>query len=318
MPESKNGVVIVTYNRLELLKECLDAVRSQTIPFTNIIVVNNCSLDGTREYLEQCSDPELLVLHQEENLGGAGGFYEGLQEARKLALDWVLLIDDDAMIAPDYMEQLLTKKEEWESRGGQKICALAGSVRTDGQIDLSHRRRVSNGLLFRERFVSEKEYQSKTGHPPTCDCATFCGLVIRGSVIEEIGLPKKEYFLWYDDVEYCLRLRKRGGIRLVKEAVLNHKTVASREGMVIKGLLQRIGWRQYYGYRNRYDTARIHFGPWSAFFVALEYHVLAFCSRCMTCRKSTREKGRYNVTLIHDALRDGKQGVLGKHADYHP
>ena len=67
---------------------------------------------------------------------------------------------------------------------------------------------------------------------------------------------KKEYFLWYDDIEYCLRLMDAGGITVVPDAVLQHKTVLSKEGMVAKGVLHRIGWRQYYGYRNRYDTAK--------------------------------------------------------------
>ena len=94
----KTAVVIVTHNRIELLKECLGCVDSQEIPFSRVIVVNNSSTDGTKEYLDSISDKRYCIIHSEENLGGAGGFYVALKEAQKEEFDWVLIIDDDAMI----------------------------------------------------------------------------------------------------------------------------------------------------------------------------------------------------------------------------
>lgn len=148
-----------------------------------------------------------------------------------------------------------------------------------------------------------------------CDCATFCGLAVRGSVVKKIGLPKKEYFIWYDDSEYSLRFAPYGRILCVPAAGLDHKTKLPEES---EGLLMRTGWRHYYGYRNRYDTARTHFGALSAACIALEYHALSFLSRCMMLKKETAEKGRFNVQMIHDALADGKAGRLGKNDRYHP
>ena len=77
----KSVAVIVTHNRIDLLKECLDCVNSQEIPFSRIIVVDNHSSDGTKEYLDKIGDPRYIVIHSEKNLGGAGGFSLGLQEA---------------------------------------------------------------------------------------------------------------------------------------------------------------------------------------------------------------------------------------------
>lgn len=73
------AVTVVTYNRLNLLKECLQALRRQTIK-ADIIIVNNGSTDGTKEYLD--SKEGIFVIHQ-ENLGGAGGFYAGTRQAFK-------------------------------------------------------------------------------------------------------------------------------------------------------------------------------------------------------------------------------------------
>lgn len=302
-----NAVVIVTYNRLELLKECLACVCGQTIPFSRVIVVDNHSTDGTAEYLASRTDIE--VIREKENLGGAGGFYDGLQRASQSPYDWVLIIDDDAMIAPDYMEKLLDY-----ANAHTGIYGLAGKVVTEGHIDVSHRRRITNRLLDVESNVSVEEYQSESF---SCDAATFCGLLLQGQKMREIGLPEKEYFLWYDDTEYCLRLQECGGVTVVPAAVLHHKTVLSKEGMVTKGVLHRIGWRQYYGYRNRYDTAKRHLGSLSARVILWQYRVFWLLSFFMTWKKETREQGRNNQKILHDVIKDCKAGKLGKHPEYH-
>jgi GT2 family glycosyltransferase len=324
----KNGVVIVTYNRRTLLQECIDCVLAQSVPFSNIIVVNNCSTDGTKEYLDSLHVPGGIFLHEEENLGGAGGFYEGMKVAADLDLDWVLIIDDDAMIAADYMEILLreagvfggaalssgvkqTANLPKDTLGDVRPHALAGSVWTDGKLDLTHRRRIASRTFFVERPVPEKAYGQSHF---SCDCATFCGLVLDGSTLGTIGLPKKDYFIWMDDTEYCLRLAPFGGITVVPAARLEHKTKLADPD---QGLLMRTTWRHYYGYRNRLDTAGRHFGRRGTLGVSLEYHILSLCSRILMLRKSTRQKGAFNVDMIRDALRDGKTGKLGMNSKYH-
>ncbi|MBC5686645.1 glycosyltransferase [Roseburia sp. NSJ-9] len=302
-----NAVVIVTYNRVELLKECLACVCGQTIPFSRVIVVDNHSTDGTAEFLAARED--LDVIREPENLGGAGGFYDGLQCASQGEYDWVLIIDDDAMIAPDYMEKLLDY-----ANAHTGIYGLAGKVVTEGHIDVSHRRRIINRLLYVESNVASEEYQKESF---SCDAATFCGLLLQGQKMREIGLPQKGYFLWYDDIEYCLRLQECGGVTVVPAAVLHHKTVLSKEGMVTKGVLHRIGWRQYYGYRNRYDTAKRHLGSLSAWVILWQYRVFWLLSFFMTWKKETREQGRSNQKILHDVIKDCKAGKLGKHPEYH-
>ena len=249
------------------------------------------------------------MIREPENLGGAGGFYDGLQCASQGEYDWVLIIDDDAMITPDYMEKLLDY-----ANAHTGIYGLAGKVVTEGHIDVSHRRRITNRLLYVESNVASEEYQKESF---ACDAATFCGLLLQGKKMREIGLPQKGYFLWYDDIEYCLRLQECGGVTVVPAAVLHHKTVLSKEGMVTKGVLHRIGWRQYYGYRNRYDTAKRHLGSLSAWVILWQYRVFWLLSFFMTWKKETREQGRSNQKILHDVIKDCKAGKLGKHPEYH-
>ena len=78
----KINCVVVTYNRLDLLKECLQAVEQQTFPCHRIIVVDNCSTDGTCEFLQQyCTRPQYHIIRTEKNIGGAGGFSIGIKES---------------------------------------------------------------------------------------------------------------------------------------------------------------------------------------------------------------------------------------------
>lgn len=83
--------VVVTYNRRELLKRNLSCLRANR-PVQSIVVVNNGSTDGTTEWLKEQKD--LIVIHQ-ENVGGSGGFYRGIQHACQLKADWIWCMDDD-------------------------------------------------------------------------------------------------------------------------------------------------------------------------------------------------------------------------------
>ena len=157
----KFGAIIVTYNRKSLLEECLSCVLGQSLPFFQICVVDNCSTDGTGEYLDQlsarlaASSPEggFFVFHLPENRGGAGGFAFGLEKMAESSCDWILIIDDDAMISRTYMERIqaaILKND---------FLAYSGTVKTDGRIDTSHRRRIASPLFMTYRPVPEAAYE---------------------------------------------------------------------------------------------------------------------------------------------------------------
>ena len=95
--------VVVTYNRLELLKRSMDCLR-QNKPLSAIIVVNNGSTDGTKEWLDKQDD--LTVIHQ-SNVGGSGGFYTGIEAAYAQNADWIWCMDDDVFPRADCLENLL-------------------------------------------------------------------------------------------------------------------------------------------------------------------------------------------------------------------
>lgn len=96
--------VVVTYNRLELLKRTVRCLQ-QNKPVSSIVVVNNGSTDGTADWLK--TQPDLVVISQ-TNVGGSGGFFTGMQHAYQAGADWIWCMDDDVFPRADCLEQLLT------------------------------------------------------------------------------------------------------------------------------------------------------------------------------------------------------------------
>ena len=124
------AAVVVTYNRLSLLKECLEAISLQTCKVNSIIVVNNASTDGTTEYLQQLDDKQIVVKSLEKNIGGAGGFAEGIAIATKMNVDAIWIMDDDTIPLTDALEHLVYILNQHENTGfvNSKV------VWTDGNI----------------------------------------------------------------------------------------------------------------------------------------------------------------------------------------
>ena len=101
----KNNIaaVVITYNRLDLLKEVLESVGRQTLKPAKIIVINNGSTDGTKEWLASQSDLHVIV---QENTGSSGGQYTGIKTAYDLGFDWIWTMDDDVIHTPHCLEKL--------------------------------------------------------------------------------------------------------------------------------------------------------------------------------------------------------------------
>ena len=96
--------VVVTHNRLELLKKVIDNLKNQTYKIDAIVVINNASTDGTEEWLKSQSDLEYVT---QGNLGGAGGFNTGLQYAYKHNYEWIWFMDDDVLPQANCLEELM-------------------------------------------------------------------------------------------------------------------------------------------------------------------------------------------------------------------
>lgn len=295
------AVVIVTYNRLELLKECIQNVEGQSIGINHIVIVDNNSTDGTKEYLSlfnQNAKYRIILLN--DNKGGAYGFYEGIKSAIALLDDWILLIDDDAIIEKDYLFNISKYIDE-------KTClAYSGAVKTNGEIYTRHRTRLKYKKCYQLSSVPIKEYAANYFW---CDSATFCGLLFNRKIVDLVGLPNKDYFIWEDDAEYCLRFKNYTLIKNINSAVLNHKTNAK---------FDVFSWKSYYGARNSLDIAKKYYGLFGIGYCMLhiEGRILLYILkevRHFRCKQIVRV-----FCLYKDAIKDGLMGKLGKNYKYLP
>src|ERR671932_2348661 len=104
------AAAVVTYNRRELLLECVDAVLAQTHPVQRLFVVDNASTDGTEQHVRArgaLDGDGVEYVRLDHNAGGAGGFAEAVRLAREAGCDWIWLMDDDSEPLQDSLHRLL-------------------------------------------------------------------------------------------------------------------------------------------------------------------------------------------------------------------
>lgn len=230
--------VVVTYNRRELLKRNIACLRLNT-PVSSIVVVNNGSTDGTGAWLDEQED--LTVIHQ-ENVGGSGGFYRGIQYAYQAGADWVWCMDDDVFPRPDCMEYLLPYTHE------PGVGILAPRRLMEGQIFTNDFQKVNLSNPFASMYQQKLKKQVVNGPVDICGTA-FEGLCISRKAVAEIGLPNKELFIFCDDTDYCLRAVLAGfRILYIPSALMDKEKFFSNDNWEERSRKKK--WKRFYQVRN--------------------------------------------------------------------
>lgn len=242
--EAKVAVIVVTYNRERMLKRCMEALLRQTISLWKICVVDNASTDGTERMIQdiQLIYPEKVeYICLDENTGGAGGFCRGFCWADQYdEWEWLMVMDDDAAPEAEYTEKLLEKSKEYPEVG-----AFIGTeyVGYSNRIAFGGRRIIDKQRTVRTRIVSADAYKNPCFY---VDTAVFVGLMMKHSVVRKAGYPDASFFIYYDDTDYCFRLRQYTKIMHVTDAKIFHREDYEKD-VVMEG--QKI-WRLFYLYRN--------------------------------------------------------------------
>lgn len=114
----RTAAVIVTYNRKAMLQRCLRALCTQTAGVPELWVIDNASTDGTAELVAQLNLPTMHYYNTGKNLGGAGGFACGIQQAACSGAEYLWIMDDDCLPEPDALQQLLLADAELDGQYG--------------------------------------------------------------------------------------------------------------------------------------------------------------------------------------------------------
>ncbi|TAL69735.1 MAG: glycosyltransferase [Bacteroidetes bacterium] len=214
MSKKKIAAVVITYNRLDFLKEIVDSLRKQSLKMDLIIVVNNSSTDGTKEWLQQQSDLKVI---EQENVGSSGGQYTGIKAAYEDGFDWIWTMDDDVIPEPNCLEKLMEKE-------GEKLVRVPLRYNPDGKPfynDVVKYNLKNPFKKFWQEIITERHLKEKF---IKLEGITFEGPLFHRTLIEKIGLPEFNFFIFGDDTEYFMRLKETDyKIVLFSEAHLNRK-----------------------------------------------------------------------------------------------
>jgi rhamnopyranosyl-N-acetylglucosaminyl-diphospho-decaprenol beta-1,3/1,4-galactofuranosyltransferase len=289
--------VVVTFNRLGLLQRLVERLR-EVPQLAEVIVVDNASTDGTGDWLDDQRD--LVVRSLDRNRGGAGGFHEGLRLAMERGADLAWLMDDDGLPDPDCLALLL--EHDFDFWGPVVVDEddpgrLVFPIRLPGGTRVVHRMTdvvaaAPDGVI-RDVVIP------------------FNGVLVTRELVERIGLPREEYFIWGDDHEYRLRAERAGGrVATVVGAAVRHPSVGELGTPMMFGRTtynhSPSDLKGYCMGRNNLVNLRDYRG-WPA--------ALAFVAKTVWFYTLTR-RDPARLRLMLRAMRDGLRGDFTGHERY--
>ncbi len=239
------AAVVVTRNRLPLLKECIQALLDQSRPLDEIIVIDNSSDDGTAQWLteQQAQHPKITLITQ-ENLGSSGGQYRGIKEAYQKGHEWFWCMDDDTIPHADALERMAATpyfNDEFTGFLASKVVWIDG---------MPHR-----GNTADPDFAYDWYHTVLQDKCVRLTHSTFVSMLISRNAVTKVGLPLKEYFIWMDDVEYSTRIARHFKNYCVLDSVVVHKT-KNNFGWEMQAVRPEDRVKFLYGLRNKISFIR--------------------------------------------------------------
>lgn len=270
--------VVVTYNRLPLLKKNLRSLSEQTRPPDDVIVINNGSTDDTEQWLSEQS----VISYTQPNNGGAGGFSYGINKAYTHGADWIWLMDDDSIPQQNALQELLTVLHRLKLYIDQ-IGFLSSTVLwTDGNPH-----ELNKTYLLKDKRMTAGFAFAAEANMPLIQWGSFVSMLLSAKAVQKVGLPLKEFFIWGDDVEYSKRIISNGMAGLaVKDSIVIHETPANHQSNILKDPESAV-WKYRYGLRNELFTKRRHDGA-ASFWISWIHRLLIMPFRILLTRKNHR------------------------------
>ncbi|MCC8104670.1 MAG: glycosyltransferase family 2 protein [Clostridiales bacterium] len=210
----KNKViaVVVTYNRKELLRQCIERLISQENESCDVLIVDNASNDGTPEMIQRdFSRKEVIYYNTGANLGGAGGFEIGVKKAVEMGYSYMWIMDDDTLPEKDALLQLMKADQKLDGNYG-----FLSSVAywTDGNICSMN---IQKKNIF--KHINNSDYKKDIVPIKMC---SFVSLLVKAEWIKKLGCPIGEYFIWTDDYEFTGRISRNAPCYMIPKSKVIH------------------------------------------------------------------------------------------------
>ncbi|NWK72821.1 glycosyltransferase [Acinetobacter sp. SwsAc6] len=295
-------IIVVTFNRKELLSKVLNCLVGQSSFSLKVIVIDNCSTDGSKEFIQQ---KKLLDKVQwfslGKNLGGAGGFFEGIKYALEQGAEYIWMMDDDGYPDALCLEKLYRVLIDKELDAVSPL-----------QININNQEQLAFPVWINKKQIRGHVDQIPKDTFLIQEANLFNGLLIHRSVVEKVGLPRKEFFIRGDEVEYTKRFFKNNiKFGTLTSAKFYHPSDDTERVPCLFGRIiirdAHSDFKNYYMFRNR-AVAFIEDGNAALLpldFIRYLYYFLI--------HKKWNWKG---LKLWCTATYDGIKGKLGRHPKY--
>ena len=220
-PTPQVWCIVLNWNGWKDTIECLSALKLCTYPRLQVIVVDNGSTDDSVARLRALKS-DVLLIENRNNLGFAGGNNVGIRYALARGADYVWLLNNDTQPAPDALSALVAKALSDSLIGAiSSICYYAAAPRV---VQAWGGARVNLWIGYgRNSTVPQEDnwFHALNG----------TSMLIARRAIEDAGLLDERFFLYWEDTEFCLRLRKKGWrLAAASDSRVLHKVNASTGG----------------------------------------------------------------------------------------
>jgi GT2 family glycosyltransferase len=291
-PMRKLGVVTVAFNAADFLQPFLDCCLAQTHKDFEILVIDNASSDGTLGVLSAATDPRLSLLRNEHNIGYAAACNQGIRYFLERGASDILLVNNDTEFGADLFELLQ------ETRACHDADAITPRI---GYADDTNINWYAGGrFTFWKGFQGEhlgmgRRHDPSDSRPRWTPVAPGCCVMFTSSTFERIGFFDENYFVYFEDTDYFIRM-KRAGLRLLYAPGI---TIAHKISLSTGGSQSDFSIRYYQ--RNQIYLLRQHFGLVT---VALQVAliVLKASFRLLLFRDTFRQYG-LRLSSIGEGLR---------------
>lgn len=218
------GVVLVNFNGGRFLPECLETLFAGDYPDLSVVLADNGSTDGSLEWVRR-QFPSVETLALGENRGFTGGCNAGIAWCRENRCDYVLLLNNDTAVAPDFLSHLMAHA------GPDRLLAPKIYFYDDRTLINNHlgtydfRRGIHRDWFYRKRDTEASRRVQDVS------MANGCALLFPVAAADKIGLFDETFFLYAEDIDFILRAVGAGfRVRFVPDAVVYHRESASSGG----------------------------------------------------------------------------------------
>lgn len=293
------AAVVVTYNRKKLLIECLKAIENQSLEPSKLYIIDNASTDGTKEEIQKFKFTlPYEYIQLKENIGGAGGFYTGIKIAHETnEFNGVWVMDDDGIPEKDCLKYLCQHIDNGF------VAPLV--------LDIEDHKKVAFPYLKEKAYKEIQLNYSSTGIIQKY-ANPFNGILFSMKFIENVGYPKKDMFIWGDEVEYQQRAISKGFEPITVIAALHYhpqdRLVLYKDFLGNPSIIYvESELRRYCKYRNTAYSLKKYSPAYSTFKYIIKYTFFFIFSRRLDMK---------GLMLFYWAIYHGRHSDFSHHKEY--